>query len=62
MSDEGVDKIISHIEEEAKKEISEILHKAQAEADKIRKAAQGKANLWDCGAEAWRQQDVCQMP
>ncbi len=43
MSDEGVDKIISHIEEEAKKEIFEILHKAQAEADKIRKAAQGKA-------------------
>lgn len=43
MSDEGVDKIISHIEQEAKKEISEILHKAQAEADTIRKAAQGKA-------------------
>ena len=43
MSDEGVDKIISHIEAEAEKEISEILLKAQAEADKIRKAAQEKA-------------------
>jgi V/A-type H+-transporting ATPase subunit E len=43
MSDEGVDKIISHIETEAEKEISEILLKAQAEADKIRKAAQEKA-------------------
>ncbi len=43
MSDEGVDKIISHIDAEAEKEISEILLKAQAEADKIRKAAQEKA-------------------
>ena len=43
MSDEGVDKIISHIEAEAEKEISEILLKAQAEADKTRKAAQEKA-------------------
>lgn len=43
MSDEGVDKIISHIEAKADKEISEILLKAQAEADKIRKAAQEKA-------------------
>jgi len=43
MSNEGVDKIISHIEAEAEKEISEILLKAQAEADKIRKAAQEKA-------------------
>ncbi len=42
MSDEGVHKIISHIEAEAEKEISEILLKAQAEADKIRKAAQEK--------------------
>ena len=44
MSDEGVDKIISHIEAKAEKEISEILLKAQAEADKIRKAAQEKAD------------------
>ncbi|UCF73505.1 MAG: hypothetical protein JSW35_03350 [Deltaproteobacteria bacterium] len=43
MSDEGVDKIISHIEAEAEKEISEILLKAQEEAGKIRKAAQEKA-------------------
>ncbi|TET52212.1 MAG: hypothetical protein E3J53_03885 [Desulfobacteraceae bacterium] len=43
MSDEGVDKIISHIEAEAEKEISEILLKAQAEADKISNAAQEKA-------------------
>ena len=43
MSDEGVDKIISHIEAEAEKEISEILLKARAEADKISKAAQEKA-------------------
>jgi V/A-type H+-transporting ATPase subunit E len=43
MSDEGVDKIISHIEAKADKEISEILLKAQAETDKIRKAAQEKA-------------------
>jgi V/A-type H+-transporting ATPase subunit E len=44
MSDEGVDKIVSHIEAEADKEISEILLKAQAEADKIIKAAQEKAD------------------
>ncbi len=43
MEDEGVEKIISHIEAEAEKEISEVLGKAQAEADKIRKAAQEKA-------------------
>jgi len=43
MSDEGVERIISHIGEEAKKEISEILLNAQAEADKIKKAAQEKA-------------------
>jgi len=44
MSDEGVDKIISHIEAEAEKEISEILLKARAEADKMRKAAEEKAD------------------
>jgi len=43
MSDEGVDKIISHIEGEAEKEISEILLKAQAEADKTGKAARENA-------------------
>jgi len=43
MSDTGVDKIISHIEAEADKEISETLLKAQAEADIITKAAQEKA-------------------
>ena len=43
MSDKGVDKIISHIEAEAEKEISEKLLKARAEADTIRKAAQEKA-------------------
>lgn len=43
MSDKGVDKIISHIETEAEKEISETLLKAQDEADTIRKAAQEKA-------------------
>ena len=43
MSDKGVDKIISHIETEAEKEISEKLLKAQEEADTIRKAAQEKA-------------------
>jgi V/A-type H+-transporting ATPase subunit E len=43
MSDEGIDKIISHIEAEAEKEISEILLKARAEADEISKAAQEKA-------------------
>lgn len=44
MSDEGVDKIISHIEAEAEKERSEILLKARAEADKMRKAAEEKAD------------------
>jgi V/A-type H+-transporting ATPase subunit E len=44
MSDKGVDKIISHIEAEAEKEISEKLLQARAEADTIRKAAQEKAN------------------
>jgi V/A-type H+-transporting ATPase subunit E len=43
MSDEGVDKIISHIEAKAEKEVCEILLRAQAEADKIKKAAQEKA-------------------
>ena len=43
MSDKGVDKIISHIEAEAEKEISEKLLKARAEADTITKAAQEKA-------------------
>jgi len=43
MSDKGVDKIISHIETEAEKEISETLLKAQKEADTITKAAQEKA-------------------
>jgi V/A-type H+-transporting ATPase subunit E len=43
MSDEGVNKIISHIEAGAEKEISEILLKAQAEAENIKKAAQEKA-------------------
>ena len=43
MSDKGVDKIISHIEAEAEKEISETLLKARAEADTITKAAQEKA-------------------
>jgi V/A-type H+-transporting ATPase subunit E len=42
MSDEGVDRIISHIEAETENEASEILLKAQAEADKIKKAAQEK--------------------
>lgn len=43
MSDKGVDKIISHIETEAEKEISETLLKARAEADTITEAAQEKA-------------------
>ena len=43
MSDKGVDKIISHIEAEAEKEISETLLKAREEADTITKAAQEKA-------------------
>ena len=43
MSDKGVDKMISHIEAEAEKEISETLLKAREEADAITKAAQEKA-------------------
>jgi len=43
MPDKGIDKIISHIDAEAEKEISEILLKAQAEVDSITKAAQEKA-------------------
>ena len=43
MSDKGVDKIISHIQAEAEKEISETLLKAQEEVDTITKAAQEKA-------------------
>lgn len=43
MSDKGVDRIISHIEAGAEREISEILQKAQAEAESIKKAAQQKA-------------------
>jgi V/A-type H+-transporting ATPase subunit E len=43
MSDKGVDKMISHIEAEAEKEISETLLKARKEADAITKAAQEKA-------------------
>jgi V/A-type H+-transporting ATPase subunit E len=43
MSDKGVDKIISHIETEAEKEISETLQKARDEADTITTAAQEKA-------------------
>jgi len=43
MSDEGVDKIISHIEARGDKEISEILAKARTEGDNIKKAAQEKA-------------------
>jgi V/A-type H+-transporting ATPase subunit E len=43
MSDKGVDKMISHIEAEAEKEISETLLKARKEADTITKAAQEKA-------------------
>ena len=43
MSDKGVDKMISHIEAEAEKEISETLLKAREEADTIIKAAQEKA-------------------
>jgi V/A-type H+-transporting ATPase subunit E len=44
MSDEGVDRIISHIEAEAEKEISELLLKARDEADRIKRAAQEKAD------------------
>jgi len=43
MSNEGIEKIVSHIQAEAAKEISEILGEAQIEADTIRKAAQEKA-------------------
>jgi V/A-type H+-transporting ATPase subunit E len=43
MSNEGIEKIVSHIQAEAAKEISEILGEAQTEADTIRKAAQEKA-------------------
>ncbi|MFO8164874.1 MAG: V-type ATP synthase subunit E [Thermodesulfobacteriota bacterium] len=43
MPDKGVEKIISHIDADAEKEISEILRKAQAEADTITKTAQEKA-------------------
>ncbi len=43
MLDKGVDKIISHMEAEAEKEISETLLKAREEADTIIKAAQEKA-------------------
>ena len=42
MSDEGIEKIVSHIQAEAAKEISEIVGEAQTEADKIKKAAQEK--------------------
>jgi len=42
MSDEGIEKIVSHIQAEAAKEISEILGEAQTEADKIKKAAEEK--------------------
>ncbi len=44
MADEGVDKIISHIEAEADKEISETLLMAREMADKVRRAAQQKAD------------------
>jgi V/A-type H+-transporting ATPase subunit E len=43
MPDKGVEKIISHIEDDAEKEISEILRKARAEADAITKTAREKA-------------------
>jgi len=44
MPDEGVDRIISHIEAVAGKEISELLLKARDEADRIKRAAQEKAD------------------
>jgi len=44
MSDEGVDRIISHMEAVAGKEISELLLKARDEADRIKRAAQEKAD------------------
>ncbi len=43
MPETGVDRIISHIEAEAEKEISGILLEAQKEAEKIKKAAQERA-------------------
>jgi V/A-type H+-transporting ATPase subunit E len=43
MSDKGVDKIISHIDASADREISEMLEKAQEEAESIKRAAQQKA-------------------
>jgi V/A-type H+-transporting ATPase subunit E len=43
MSDEGVDRIISHIEDVAEKEISELLLKARDEADRMKRAAREKA-------------------
>ncbi|MBW1689145.1 MAG: hypothetical protein JRI71_00470 [Deltaproteobacteria bacterium] len=43
MSDKGVDKIISHIDASADKEISEVLQKAKEEAEGIKKAAQQQA-------------------
>jgi V/A-type H+-transporting ATPase subunit E len=43
MSDKGVDKIISHIDANADREISEVLQKAKEEAGSIKKAAQQKA-------------------
>jgi len=44
MSDEGVDRIISHIEAVAEKEISELLLKARDEADRMKRAARDKAD------------------
>jgi len=43
MSEPGVEKIISHVQAEAGKEISEVLLTAQTEAAKIKQAAQEKA-------------------
>ena len=44
MSDEGVDRIISHMEAVAGKEISELLLKARDEADRMKRAAREKAD------------------
>jgi V/A-type H+-transporting ATPase subunit E len=44
MPEPGVEKIVSYIQAEAKKEISEILLTAQTEAAKIKQAAQEKAD------------------
>ena len=44
MSEPGVEKIVSHIQAEAEKEISEVLLTAQTEAAKIKQAAQEKAD------------------